>query len=91
LQAADLRKRQFPLLEVHMTKSWLAWLAAFVVLEGKALADKRRGDTLSEHVWRWFGVKAQDPMPSGWVRFRRFSLLAGLVWLTLHFLTGGWV
>lgn len=72
------------------TMAWAAWLAAFGVIEGKALLDRRRGDTLSEHVWRWFGT-ARDIQPSGWVKFRRFVLLSFLAWLTAHFLTGGWV
>ncbi|MDX3550971.1 hypothetical protein PV729_04160 [Streptomyces europaeiscabiei] len=73
------------------TLAWGAWLAAFAAIEGRALMRKQPGDTLSEHVWRWFGVAQRDPMPSGWTRVRRFSLLAGCVWLAAHFLTGGWV
>lgn len=78
------------------TWAWLAWLAAFGVIEGKALANKRDGDTLSEHVWKWFGTarKAADGseagQPTGWVRLRRFGLLAGVCWLLAHFLSGGY-
>ncbi|OFW65175.1 MAG: hypothetical protein A2135_08650 [Actinobacteria bacterium RBG_16_67_15] len=36
---------------------WLTWLLAFLVAEGIALVDKDPGDTLSEHVWRWFKVR----------------------------------
>lgn len=73
------------------TLGWLAWLAAFAVLEGATLVRKRPGDTLSEHVWKWFGTARPGPLPDGWTRFRRFVLLSGLVWLVAHFLTGGWV
>jgi len=59
----------------------------FCAVEGAALRNKKDGDTLSEHIWRWFSVTHKG---KGW-RARRFSLLAFLAWLLLHFLTGGWV
>lgn len=67
------------------TVAWLAWLAAFAAIEGRALFNRRSGDTLSEHVWRWFAVR-------GGTRFaqaRRAVLLMGMAWLTAHFVTGG--
>jgi hypothetical protein len=69
------------------TIAWLVWLAAFAVIEGFAIAHREPGRTLSEHVWRWFSVKDKT---KGF-KMRRFVLLAFLAWLTLHFLTGGWV
>jgi hypothetical protein len=72
------------------TIAWLAWLAAFGVIEGKALFSRREGATLSEHVWKWFAIGA-DHDPTGWVRMRRAALLAFMAWLSVHFLTGGWV
>jgi hypothetical protein len=69
------------------TIAWLAWLGAFALIEGKALFNKTEGDTLSEHVWRWFAVK--DKSRKGLVRARRFALLAFMSWLSIHFLTGG--
>ena len=70
---------------------WIGWLAIFAAVEGVALVRKAPGDTLSEHVWRWFaiGEPGKRPAMTGWVRLRRFALLAGLAWLTLPFLTGG--
>lgn len=68
------------------TVAWLLWGAMFLVIEGKALVDKDRGDTLSEHIWHWFRVKDK---PGGWVA-RRYVLAAFLAWLSLH-LTTGWV
>ena len=65
---------------------WVWWLALFAVIEGAALLNKQAGDTLSEHVWKWFSVTSKG---KGW-RSRRFVLLAFLAWLTTHFLTGGW-
>jgi hypothetical protein len=71
---------------------WIGWLAAFCVIEGKALFNKTEGDTLSEHVWKWFSTQrtaAKQGQPTGWVRLRRFVLLAFMAWLSVHFLTGG--
>jgi hypothetical protein len=68
------------------TVGWLAWIAAFVVLEGRALITKRQGDTLSEHVWKWFAIKDKNAKAG---QARRAVLLMGLAWLSAHFLTGG--
>lgn len=67
------------------TLLWLVWLLMFGAIEGAALFNRRAGDTLSEHVWGWFSIKAKG---TGW-RARRFALLAFLAWLAAHFLTGG--
>lgn len=75
---------------------WLAWLAFFGVLETVAIVRsvraKRAGaedptDTLSEHVWLWFGTGPRPKGPAVYVR--RFVLLAFVVWLGVHFMTGG--
>lgn len=80
------------------TWGWIVWLASFALLEGFALLKHGKGFTLSEHVWRWFAIpdpNARDnnmvnKQPMTWVvRARRFTLLAFLAWLSLHFLTGG--
>lgn len=76
---------------------WLAWAVFglyFGIVEGFALANRRAGDTLSEHVWWLFATQrrkaGEEPRPvTGWVRFRRFVLLAFMAWLSVHFLTGG--
>jgi hypothetical protein len=78
------------------TWAWIGWLAYFTVVEGAALYRSRPGDTLSEHVWMWFGTVRQRPGElvrprSGWTQARRFVLVAFLAWLSAHFLTGGWV
>ncbi|MGW7434710.1 hypothetical protein [Streptomyces sp. NPDC054849] len=73
---------------------WVGWLGAFCVIEGVALARDDRGDTLSEHVWKWFGIGRageQRPAATGSVRVRRLVLLAFMAWLSAHFLTGGLV
>lgn len=70
------------------TAAWLVWGAAFLVIEGWALARKAPGDTLSEATWRLFRTGPFHTAGAGW-GFRAFALGAFLVWLTLH-LTFGW-
>lgn len=69
------------------TVLWLIWLGIFIIIEGLALADRDEGDTLSEHVWKWFAIKGKGK----WVTLRRLALVTLMVWLTIHFLTGGWI
>lgn len=76
------------------TIGWLAWIAWFLVEEGVSLFHGSTKDTLSGHVWAWFGINngsggPPSQNPAGWTRLRRFGLLAFLAWLSLHFLTGG--
>jgi hypothetical protein len=75
---------------------WLVWIAMFLGVEGMALFNSKPGDTLSEHIWAWFGTQRRKPGEperprSGWTQARRFGLLAFMAWLSAHFLTGGWV
>ena len=72
---------------------WIAWFAMFGLVEGVALANKSRDDTLSEHVWKWFGIGRPGARPTmtGSVQARRFVLLGSLAWVAAHFLTGGMV
>jgi hypothetical protein len=78
---------------------WVSWIGLFLVLEGIALARRKYGDTLSEQVWNWFGIGKKDPQTgelirpaSSWhVQSRRVALLAFLIWLTVHFMTGGYL
>ena len=76
------------------TIAWLVWLGAFVAIEGPALANKTPGDTLSEHVWKWFATRREDlrndkGKASARVKIRRVVLVSFLAWLSLHFATGG--
>ena len=74
------------------TIAWLVWIVAFFGIEGKALLHRHNGDTLSEHIRRWFGT---DPAGrrdiTAFARVRRIGLLVGLVWLSVHLLTNGFV
>jgi len=66
------------------TWAWIAWGVAFLGIEGYALARKAPGDTLSEHIWRWFSIK-HDGKAKG---LRRGILGAGLAWLAWHLMGG---
>ena len=57
-----------------------------MAIEVPAIIDKKPGDTLSDHVWKFLGVKGY-PLPKGY-KLRRGALGAFLVWLFVHFLWG---
>ena len=72
---------------------WIGWLGIFAGIEAAALLNAKPEDTLSERVWAWFAidVDARGERKRGaklW-RVRRFTLLALVAWLAVHFLTGG--
>lgn len=69
------------------TIGWLAWIGWFAVEEGLALWRGGTSATLSGHVWRWFATAPDSKGPL--VSARRLILMAGLLWLAVHFLTGG--
>lgn len=69
------------------TRLWYGWIVAFFAIELSALARHRPQDTLSDHVWAWFGIPRRKAPPPG-VRARRIALTAMLAWLVGHFLTG---
>jgi hypothetical protein len=76
------------------TIAWLGWGAYFAIWEGLAIFNDKKGDTLSEHVWRWFAVKDSRIDPEKANTFtkksiRRTALAAFLGWLVTHFMTGG--
>ena len=66
------------------TWAWIFWLVMFAVVEGWALVNKDRGDTLSEHVWKWFKIREK---PRQWT-WRRAALAVFLVWLLVHMVAG---
>lgn len=69
------------------TVAWLAWIAAFFLIEVPPVLEHRQEDTLSDHVWLWFGIP-KHPAPPTQLRARRLALLALMAWLCAHFLTG---
>jgi hypothetical protein len=64
-----------------MTTAWIIWIAMFAVIEGIALANKKKGDTLTSHIRKWFSLKHKG---KGWL-LRRGALAASLLWLIWHF------
>lgn len=70
------------------TIKWLLVLALLGGVELAALIDSRRGDTLSEAVWRWFRVHDRVPNPVAYGA--RGLLFLFFVWLTGHFVMGWW-
>lgn len=67
---------------------WIVWLViGFGIPEAIALARRAEGDTLSEHVRKWF---ATEPGASGkFVTLRRVVLLGAMAWLSIHWITDG--
>jgi hypothetical protein len=71
---------------------WITILSLGLILEAVALFNKRQNDTLSENVWKWFNINPElSSRQKDFTRLRRVLLLAFMVWLTIHFVTGGWV
>lgn len=78
-------------LRYWFTAGWVIWLALFAVLEGIAIKDRRKGDTLSEHVW-WAQERLRN---AGMIGKVLYGALAGgifilLTWLIFHFILGWW-
>ena len=73
-------------LNSRYTMLWVVWLLAFGAIEWSAIKDVRQGDTLSEHIWKIIGTKAAQKQTWHW--FLRIGVLALLVWLIVHFMTG---
>lgn len=71
------------------TLLWVGIVIYFVIVEGVALVRKKRGDTLSEHVWDWFCLKGEKDGKSAWCIVRRVLFFGFWIWLTVHFLSGG--
>lgn len=77
------------------TIGWGLLALAGLVLEGIALVNSGRGDTLSEHVWAFLGVRRKGDgsgkvTPKWTLRLARFSFVSAAVWLVVH-LTTNWM
>lgn len=72
---------------MNYTLAWYIWFMLFAVIEGGAIFNKKKGDTLSEHLWRWASIKEKS---NGW-RLRRVGLTFTMVWIFIHIITGGWI
>lgn len=74
------------MLDGNYTILWLIWGLLFAAIEGSALMNKKYGDSLSEHVWKWIGKKGYEK-PIGY-KYRRGALGIFFLWLIWHFFTG---
>ncbi len=50
-------------MEFTFTGAWLLWIVAFLIIGASALFNSTPGDTLSEHVWTWFGTARTTRIP----------------------------
>lgn len=71
------------------TWAWIAWVVAFVLIEGAALVRARRGQpgaTLSEHLRTWLGTTSRARR---WHRIvGSVALVAAVAWFVPHILGG---
>lgn len=66
---------------------WLLWIAAFAAIEGVAVLNDKRDDTLSEHFRRWFRVDTHRGR-TVWI------VVSGVffAWFVAHIVTpAGWL
>jgi len=66
------------------TWAWLAWIAAFAVIEFRAVVNDKAGDTLSEHFRLWFRTDTKRGR-TVWL------VVSGLffAWFTVHIAVAG--
>jgi hypothetical protein len=72
------------------TWAWLAWGAAFLVIEAKAIrdgADGKSGGTLSEHLRAWLGTTRKSSRGHRIVGITGLLLL--VAWFVPHIITEG--
>lgn len=81
------------------TVGWVVLGVAAAVLEGVALFNSQRNDTISEHLWAWLGIKTRKwktlpdhtakpitPTKTMWVA--RLVFFGFWAWFGLH--VAGW-
>lgn len=66
------------------TGLWIAWFAAFAVIEGVAIKNDVQGDTLSEHLRLWFRTDTK-PGRTAWL------VVSGVffAWFVTHIAVAG--
>ena len=74
------------------TAAWVVWIVLFLCFEGMALADRRLGDTFTEHFRKWLKLQtatatSRKSVIQLWVT-RVIIILFG-AWLTVH-MAFGW-
>jgi len=69
----------------RLNEQWAGWLALFLVLELSAAVNAEAGDTFSERIWNWTGIR-----PRRLSRLWRVPIVGlFMAELTAHFATGG--
>ena len=48
------------------TAGWIFWILFFIVLEGMAIINKQKGDTLSEHLRVWSTLTHKEKASMGY-------------------------
>lgn len=76
------------LLDGNYTILWVVWILGFLGIEAAALFNKKRGDTLSEHVWALIGNTKRGYPKTKTHKVARGALAALLAWLGFHFFGG---
>lgn len=69
------------------TRLWVLIIIIFGLVEVRAIFRKEKGDTFSEHVWKWADVTDDNGKVRKTYTFRRILLILGFVWMLVHF---GW-
>lgn len=67
------------------TIAWIIWIVMFLVIEALALVNKTEGDTLSEKIRSWGGIKTPERKGAQWAVFLAF--LVFIIWFPIHILT----
>ena len=65
------------------TLLWIGWILAFVIIEGVALHNDMPGDTLSEHIRKYFRVDVKIGRTIFLIIWVGFA-----AWMVAHVLTG---
>lgn len=78
------------------TAAWLLWIAAFAVLEARALHDDqaspdRAKRTLSSNLRWWFATDSVTgvPVDAPHGKLRRLALICGMAWFAKHIQQNG--
>ena len=72
------------------TTAWLIWIGTFIVIEMVAIFNSTKGDTFSEHVWAFLGIKHKGQtigsrVRPAWTMFVARILFFGITgWALLH-------
>jgi hypothetical protein len=69
--------------------AWITWAAATVVVF-VALANRRKGDTLSKNLRRWLGINPLRPVKRYTIPVFVAGLVGFVVWFVPHIVLSIW-